>query len=440
MAQWVAEQFEESRPRLRAIAYRMLGSSTEADDAVQEAWLRLSRTGPESIDNLGGWLTTVVSRVCLDMIRSRNSRREDSVEAILPGGEPAADRPRFPGARRRSRRFSWPGTDARSRFVGTRRAAGLRTARPLWRLLRGDRSDRGSFAGRRTAAGQSSPPAASRRFGHPGQSATSTTDIARQHKLVDAFLAASREGDFEALVSLLNDDVVLRADHVAVESATARQARGAPPLKEVIRGGEQVARVFLGRAAAAKPALVNGMPGAVWAPGGKPRGVFVFTCREGSVVQLEVVADPIADPRARPGVLNAGISTATGRPLSTRLNQQMRGSGSPTSMSTIRVPPKPVRKTTMPSGWSRISPIAAASRPRGCCRSAPSAWSTSFAGDHRQHLALVGHVQRVDAEEVARAGDGRGDGQGGLVEYHGDLRIPGELVTDRADAATGGVS
>ena len=291
MAQWVAEQFEESRPRLRAIAYRMLGSNAEADDAVQEAWLRLSRTGPESIDNLGGWLTTVVSRVCLDMLRSRNSRREDPADAVLPGGEPVA-----------------PDLDSPEHDVVLADSLGPalmlvldslepdeRLAFVLHDLFGVSFEEIAPIVGRSPVAARQLASRARRRLRGgpaPGAVRNSTTAIARQRELVDAFLAASREGDFEALVSLLHDDVVLRADHTAVESATARQAYGAPPLKEVIRGGEQVARVFLGRAAAAKPALVNGMPGVVWAPGGKPCGVFVFTCHEGSVVELEVVSDP----------------------------------------------------------------------------------------------------------------------------------------------------
>ncbi len=125
-----------------------------------------------------------------------------------------------------------------------------------------------------------------------GPVSSSAEAVARQRQLVDAFLAASREGDFDALLSLLDHEVVLRADPVAVRSAAARQVHGAPLLKEVIRGGEQVARTFLGRAAAAQPATVDGSPGAVWAPGGNPRAVFVFTCSDGRIVELEIMVDP----------------------------------------------------------------------------------------------------------------------------------------------------
>jgi RNA polymerase sigma-70 factor, ECF subfamily len=291
VAELVAQEFEESRPRLRAIAYRMLGSNAEAEDAVQEAWLRLSRTGPESIDNLAGWLTTVVSRVCLDMLRSRSSRREEPAETVLRDGEPAAediDSPEHDVVLADS-------LGPALMLVLDSLDPDERLAFVLHDLFGVSFEEVAPIVGRSPVAARQLASRARRRLRGgpaPGAVAPSPADVARQRELVDAFLAASREGNFDALVSLLNDDVVLRADPVAVETATARLAQGAPPFQEVIRGGEQVARVFLGRAAAAKPALVNGMPGAVWAPAGKPRGVFVFTSRDGRVVQLEIVADP----------------------------------------------------------------------------------------------------------------------------------------------------
>jgi RNA polymerase sigma factor (sigma-70 family) len=295
VAEWVADEFEESRPRLRGIAYRMLGSTAEADDAVQEAWLRLSRTGPESIDNLGGWLTTVVSRVCLDTLRSRRSRREEAVGASLPEPVPAEDEP-APGA----------GDPEHGVLVADSIGPALmlvldsldpdeRLAFVLHDLFGVPFGDIAPIVGRSADATRQLASRARRRLrGGPaaGAVSTSTKDLARQRQLVDAFLAASREGDFDALLSLLDSEVVLRADPVAVRSAAARQSYGAPPLKVVLRGGEQVARTFLGGAAAAQPALVDGSPGAVWAPGGNPRGVFVFTCRDGKIVELEVIADP----------------------------------------------------------------------------------------------------------------------------------------------------
>jgi RNA polymerase sigma factor (sigma-70 family) len=291
VAEWVADEFEESRPRLRAIAYRMLGSTAEADDAVQEAWLRLSRTGPESIDNLGGWLTTVVSRVCLDMLRSR---REEPAGVSLPEPVPGEDA------------VDGGGDPERDLLVADSIGPALmlvldsldpdeRLAFVLHDLFGVPFAEIAAIIGRSPDATRQLASRARRRLrGAPvaGGVLTSTEDLARQRQLVDAFLAASREGDFDALLSILDSEVVLRADPVAVRSAAARQSYGAPPLKEVLRGGEQVARTFLGRAAAAQPAMVDGSPGATWAPGGNPRGVFVFTCRGGKIVDLEIIVDP----------------------------------------------------------------------------------------------------------------------------------------------------
>lgn len=294
MTELVADEFEESRPRLRAIAYRMLGSAAEADDAVQEAWLRLSRTATESIDNLGGWLTTVVSRVCLDMLRSRRSRREEPVGAGLP--EPVPSRGEPPGA----------GDPEDGALVADSLGPALmvvldsldpdeRIAFVLHDLFGVPFGEIAPIVGRSADASRQLASRARRRLrGAPAARAVSscTKDLPRQRQLVDAFLAASREGDFEALISLLDREVVLRADPVAVRMADARQSHGAPPLKEVIRGGELVARTFLGRAAEAQPASVDGSPGAVWVAGGRPRGVFVFGCRDGKIVELEVIVDP----------------------------------------------------------------------------------------------------------------------------------------------------
>jgi RNA polymerase sigma factor (sigma-70 family) len=295
MTERVADEFEESRPRLRAIAYRMLGTTTEADDAVQEAWLRLNRTGPESIDNLGGWLTTVVSRVCLDMLRSRRSRREEPAGASLPEPVPAEEEP-TPGA----------GDPEHGVLVADSLGPALmlvldsldpdeRLAFVLHDLFGVPFVEVAPIVGRSGDATRQLASRARRRLRGapvPGAGSPSAEDLARQRQLVDAFLAASRQGDFDALLSLLDSEVVLRADPVAVRTAAARQAQGAPPLKEVIRGGEQVARTFLGRAAAAQPASIDGVPGAVWAPGGRPRGVFVFTCRHGKIVELGIIVDP----------------------------------------------------------------------------------------------------------------------------------------------------
>src|SRR6266566_2282082 len=209
---WLVEQFEAERPHLKAVAYRMLGSLSEADDAVQESWLHLSRSDTSGVLNLGGWLTTVVARIFLDMLRSRNSRREEPLEASVP--EPITSR-------------------ARRRVQG-------RTMAP-------------------------------------------DADLTLQRKVVDAFLAASRGGDFDALLAVLDPDVVLRTDR------TAMHMMGASP---EVRGAPVVAKQFSGRAQAAQPALVNGAVGLVWAPGGQPRVVFGFTITRGKIVAIDILADP----------------------------------------------------------------------------------------------------------------------------------------------------
>lgn len=290
VGEWVAEQFEESRPRLRAIANRMLGSSTDADDAVQEVWLRLCRAGPEGIDNLGGWLTTVVSRVCLDMLRARQSRREEPMGADLPEAVVAG------------------GQDGRPEqdllladSIGPALVVVLDSLEPHERLafvlhdLFGvPFAEIAPMVGRSPAATRQLASRARRRLqGQSGADPHAAKPLdPRRTAAVDAFLAASREGDFEALLALLDPEVVLRSDPVAVRSAAARRGRGAPPLSDEIKGCDAVARVFAGRAGAAQAALVDGIPGAVWAPGGRARIAFVMRWREGKIVEIEMVADP----------------------------------------------------------------------------------------------------------------------------------------------------
>ncbi len=288
MAEWLGEDFEQNRPRLRAIAQRMLGSAGEADDAVQEVWLRLSRVGPASIDNLGGWLTTVVSRVCLDMLRAR--RREEPIggelaeEVFVTGGQ------------------GQPEDDAvLADAIGPALVVVLDSLGPHERLtvvlhdLFGMPFDEiAPIVGRSPAATRQLASRARRRLrgsSPSGASGTSAPDP-RRWELVEAFLAASRQGDFEALLALLDPDVVLRSDPVAVRAATARRERGAPALRDEITGRDAVARVFAGRAAVARAALIDGMPGAVWAPEDRPRAAFVMRWEGDTIVEIEVLLDP----------------------------------------------------------------------------------------------------------------------------------------------------
>lgn len=282
---WLTETFESSRSHLRAVAYRMLGSVSEADDAVQEAWLRLRRADTGEVDNIGGWLTTVVSRVCLDMLRSRSSRREELPGDItdVPAGHVARADPE--------------GEALLADSIGPALLAVLDTLSPPERLafvlhdvFAVPFDEIAPIVDRSPAAARQLASRARRRV--RGADAA-TGDPARRTEVVGAFIAAARDGDFDGLLRLLDPDVVLRADVTAVEAANARQALGAPTLSRLVRGAPEVARAFAGRARTARPVLVDGNPGAVWAPDGRPQAVFDFTIVDGRVVAVDLIADPV---------------------------------------------------------------------------------------------------------------------------------------------------
>ena len=272
----LAERFEANRSHLRKVAYRMLGSPTDAEDAVQEAWLRLSRSGTSGVENLGGWLTTVVARVCLDMLRSRKSRREEPFDARVPEPLAAREDPIDPEHEA-----------LLADSIGLALLVVLETLAPAERVafVLHDMFDLpfdeiAPIVGRSPTAARQLASRARRRV--QGAAMVTEPDLARQRKVVDAFLAASRGGDFDALLAVLDPDVVLRADRAAVQTGA----------QEEVRGAEAVARTFAGRARAARPALVNGAAGLVWAQGGRPRVVFEFKITRGKIVGIELVADP----------------------------------------------------------------------------------------------------------------------------------------------------
>src|SRR5512133_2464128 len=272
---WLARRFEEHRGRLRAVAYRMLGSASEADDAVQEAWLRLSRADAGAVDNLGGWLTTVVARVCLNMLQARRSRREEPVGGGLP--DPVAQR--GDGDDPEQQALEAEGVGLALLVVLETLTPAERLAFVLHDLFAVPFEEIAPIVERSPAATRQLASRARRRVqGAPAPDA----DLGCQRAVVDAFLAASREGDFEALVALLDPEVVLRADPAAVRTGADAEVRGAAA----------VAGTFSGRARAARPALVDGVPGAVWAKGGQPRVVFGFTVRDGLIVEIDLLADP----------------------------------------------------------------------------------------------------------------------------------------------------
>jgi RNA polymerase sigma-70 factor (ECF subfamily) len=274
-------EFEASRPRLQALAYRMLGSFTEAEDAVQETWIRLNRSDTESIDNLGGWLTTVLARVSLGMLRSRQAHPEQTLEHEEP--EPRGS-----------------GPDEEVVLVDTLGAALLvvldtlapaeRLAFVLHDLFAVPFDDIAPILER--------SPAAVRQLASRARRRVQTTEELhsgsrrRQQEVVEAFLAASRQGDFRALVTMLDPDAVLRADRAAVDAAATGRHRGAPPLEPELRGADAVARILVGQASAARLALIEDTPGAVWATGGKPRAVFAFHVIGDTIAEIEIVTDP----------------------------------------------------------------------------------------------------------------------------------------------------
>jgi RNA polymerase sigma factor (sigma-70 family) len=281
----LAEQFEANRAHLQGVAYRMLGSSSEADDAVQEAWLRLNRSDTSGVENLRGWLTTVVARVCLDMLRSRKSRAE------LPIDE------RVPEAVATSQEADPEHEALVADSVGLALLVVLQTLSPAERVafVLHDMFDMpfdeiAPIAGRSSTAARQLASRARRRV---RGAEVPDTDRSRQREIVNAFLAAARGGDFGKLVAVLDPSVLLRADSAAVLASASRQAAGAPKLAPVVYGAAAVADTFAGgRAAAAQPALVNGATGLVWAPGGQPRAVFGFTIARGKIVEIELIADP----------------------------------------------------------------------------------------------------------------------------------------------------
>ncbi|MGH9058300.1 MAG: sigma-70 family RNA polymerase sigma factor [Acidimicrobiales bacterium] len=274
-------QFELHRSELTAYCYRMLGSPFEAEDAVQETWVRLNRSEPERIDNLGGWLTTVLSRVCLGVLRSRRIREEEP----MVGDEPE---PELAGPEEEAILAETLGPALL--LVLDMLGPSERLAFVLHDLFGVPFEDIALIVDRSPAAARQLASRARRRVqGHDG---LHPGDRRRQQEIVKAFLAASRLGDFETLVSLLDPDAVLRADRAAVKAATANRDRGAPQLAPEVRGGRAVATMLSGRAAAAELALIEGAPGAVWAPRGRPRAVFAFRVVGDTVTEIEIVTDP----------------------------------------------------------------------------------------------------------------------------------------------------
>ena len=284
--QWLAERFEEHRAHLRAVAYRMLGSLSEADDAVQDAWLRLDRAGADDVENLGGWLTTVVARVCLNMLRARTTRREESFGVHVPDPVITPEGALEPEAEA-----------LLADSVGLALLVVLDTLAPAERLafvlhdmFELPFEEIAPMVGRTPAAARQLASRARRRVKGAEVPAPGGPDLARQRQVVDAFFSAARGGDFDALVTVLDADVVLRIDAGAMHPAASM----------VIDGAEAVARqTFSGLATTLRrpavellPALVNGVPGVVVTVHGEPMTVIGFTLSADRITEIDAIADP----------------------------------------------------------------------------------------------------------------------------------------------------
>jgi RNA polymerase sigma factor (sigma-70 family) len=292
---WLAQRFEEQRPHLRAVAYRMLGSLAEADDAVQEAWLRLSRAASDDIANLGGWLTTVVARICLNLLRARTARREDSLDAIESGGTLGSWTPHLPDP------IVSPADGIRdpeqaallSDAVGLALLVVLDTLDPAARVafvlhdvFAVPFEDIAAIVGRSPDAARQLASRARRRV--RGAAPVPDPDVARQWHVANAFLAAAHSGDFTALLAVLDPDVVLRADRGAAPGAPAGGLTA-------VHGAAAVAGqalTFARFAYAGRLVLVNGGAGIVSIADGHPVAVMSFTIAGGKIIAIDILADP----------------------------------------------------------------------------------------------------------------------------------------------------
>jgi RNA polymerase sigma factor (sigma-70 family) len=280
---WLADRFEEHRARLRAVAYRMLGSLSDADDAVQDTWLRLSRSGAAQVENLGGWLTTAVARVCLNMLRSRSFRREEALGVHVPdpvvsaGGE------------------LQPEEEALlADSVGLALLVVLDTLTPAERLafvlhdmFELPFEEIAPIAGRTSAGARQLASRARRRVRGAGVPAPDA-DLGRQRKVVDAFFAAARGGDFGALVAVLDPEVVLRIDGGARYAATSMTVSGAAAVARQTQTGLSYAL----RGVELRPTLVNGAAGVIVTRRGRPITVMGFTVADGKIAEIDAIADP----------------------------------------------------------------------------------------------------------------------------------------------------
>jgi RNA polymerase sigma-70 factor (ECF subfamily) len=272
---WLTERFEATRPHLRAVAYRMLGSHTEAEDAVQETWLRLDRAEPHAVENLTAWLRTVVARVCLDRLRSRQSRREE-----LVGVDHALFTEDHDGIDPEEHALLAETVGSALLVVLDQLAPAERVAFVLHDVFAVPFDQISPIVNRSADATRQLASRARRRL--QGAPATPSLELTRQQEVIQAFLAASRKGDFDTLLRLLDPDVIFRADETAARLGAPTETYGAAA----------VARVTAGRTWGAQPGLVDGAAGLVWVPGGRPKGAFFFAITDGKIAAINMIADP----------------------------------------------------------------------------------------------------------------------------------------------------
>jgi RNA polymerase sigma factor (sigma-70 family) len=277
---WLADRFEEHRPHLRAVAYRMLGSLAEADDAVQDAWLRLSRAGTGQVENLGGWLTTIVARICLNMLRARRTRGEESLDAHLPDPVISPEGPLQP----EEEALLADSVGLALLVVLDSLSPAERLAFVLHDMFELPFEEIAPMVGRSPAAARQLASRARRRV-KGAELPAPDPDLARQREVVDAFFRAARGGDFDALVNLLDPDVVLRSDFGAQRPAAPKVTRGAAAVaRQALIGALPTAHLH--------PALVNGAAGVVITVRGRPFAVLGFTVTDGKIVEIDAIADP----------------------------------------------------------------------------------------------------------------------------------------------------
>jgi RNA polymerase sigma-70 factor, ECF subfamily len=280
--QWLADRFEEHRAHLRSVAYRMLGSLAEADDAVQDAWLRVSRAGADGVENMGGWLTTIFARVCLNMLRSRATRREEPLEVHVP--DPVIISPDAVASQPDEAALLADSVGLALLVVLDTLAPAERLAFVLHDMFNLPFDEIAPMVDRTPEAARQLASRARRRV-RDAAVPSPDPDLGRQRRVVEAFFRAARGGDFEALVALLDPDIVLRADAGAMRR----------PASEVIRGAETVASraiMFSAPNAVLHPTLVNGTAGVVVTVDGRPFSVMGFTVVDDKIVEIDAIADP----------------------------------------------------------------------------------------------------------------------------------------------------